>query len=361
MSSFDRCPDCENGLPLPRRDFLKTAGATSAAVGVAVSAGSLPRVVTAADADAAKQAPETHVKKLYDALNESQRKEICFDWDYVVTSPTRRGGTGLLRSFISNNWSITPRAINSDFFTKDQQELIRAVFEGVYNPEWLPKIEKQLQDDAGGYGRGQSIAIFGKPGEKFELVMTGRHLTVRCDGNTTEHLAFGGPIFYGHQASRVSGLLEKDGHPGNVFWHQALAANKVFEMLDGKQRKSALLTRRPQESSVGFRGADGKFPGIPIADLSADQTKEIEKVLDTLLEPYRKTDQVEARACLKAQGGLAKCSLAFYQEGDLGDDSVWDNWRLEGPSFVWYYRGHPHVHVWVHIADDHRVKLNARG
>ena len=56
--------------------------------------------------------------------------------------------------------------------------------------------------------------------------MTGRHMTLRCDGNSTEHVAFGGPIFYGHAAS---GFNEKADHPGNVFWPQALAANKVYE------------------------------------------------------------------------------------------------------------------------------------
>jgi hypothetical protein len=63
--------------------------------------------------------------------------------------------------------------------------------------------------------------------------------------------------------------------------------------------------------------------------------------------------------CLKVQGGLDACHLAFYKEGDLGDDGVWDNWRLEGPSFVWYFRGRPHVHVWVHVADSSDVKLNS--
>jgi hypothetical protein len=38
---------------------------------------------------------------------------------------------------------------------------------------------------------------------------------------------------------------------------------------------------------------------------------------------------------------------------------VWDNWRLEGPAFVWHFRGAPHVHVWVHIADESGVELNA--
>ena len=65
--------------------------------------------------------------------------------------------------------------------------------------------------------------------------------------------------------------------------------------------------------------------------------------------------------CLKKQGGLDGCNLAFYKEGDLGDDGEWDNWRLEGPAFVWYFRGSPHVHVWVNVADDPSVKTNARG
>jgi len=84
-------------------------------------------------------------------------------------------------------------------------------------------------------------------------------------------------------------------------------------------------------------------------------------VLLNLLEPYRQEDRDDALACLTAQGGLDRCSLAFYRDGDLGDDGEWDNWRLEGPAFVWHYRGEPHVHVWVNIADAPTVRLNARG
>ena len=36
----------------------------------------------------------------------------------------------------------------------------------------------------------------------------------------------------------------------------------------------------------------------------------------------------------------------ILREGDIGNDGEWDNWRLEGPAFVWYFRGSPHVHVW---------------
>ena len=85
----------------------------------------------------------------------------------------------------------------------------------------------------------------------------------------------------------------------------------------------------------------------------------MQKVLGLLVEPYRTSDRDEALACLKKQGGLDACSLSFYQDSDIGNDKVWDNWRLEGPSFVWYFRGRPHVHVWVNVADDASVKLNA--
>ena len=94
--------------------------------------------------------------------------------------------------------------------------------------------------------------------------------------------------------------------------------------------------------------------------MSRDQKEAVQKVLESLIEPYRTEDRDEIRECLKKQGGLEKCWLAFYKDGDIGDDGEWDNWRLEGPSFVWYFRGHPHVHIWIHVADDPSVPLNAR-
>ncbi len=186
-------------------------------------------------------------------------------------------------------------------------------------------------------------------------------MTVRADGNTAANVAFGGPIFYGHAAS---GFVEKAGHPNNVYWPQALEANKVFKMLDDKQQAKAAVAKRPEEAKVEFQGASGMFPGIAVTELSGDQKKQLQTTLQLLLDHYRKEDQDEALECLTKQGGLDKCFLAFYKEGrgeGRLDGQNYDNWRLEGPSFVWYFRGTPHVHVWVNIADDPRVKLNARG
>ncbi len=353
-SKKENCPLCEGGdESLNRRQFLRTAGTTAAAA----TAAGLPLFATAkAHATATPSSPaETAVKGLYDSLTDEQRKAICFDWDYV--DPKR----GLLRTFVSNNWQITDNHIRSDFYTKKQQMIIHDIFKGMINPEWYGKVLKQLKDDTGGreWGSDQSIAIFGTPGSgKFEFVMTGRHLTLRADGGSRGHVAFGGPVFYGHAAS---GFNEKVHHPGNVFWYQAQMANKIYQLLDDKQRKAALVVHLPKESAVEFHGDKGQYPGIPVVQLADDQKSQLQKVLAALVEHFRKEDQDEAVRCLNKQGGLDKCSLAFYQEGDIGDDGEWDNWRLEGPSFVWYFRGSPHVHVWVNVADDAAEKLNARG
>jgi hypothetical protein len=344
------CPVCTEteDLALDRRDFLRTAAATAgAATGVSLFA------EPCANAQSTPTSPaETAVKALFEALTEKQKKVVCFAWDHTDKR-------GLLRTRVSNNWQITEPHIDSDFYTKEQKGIIRDVYKGLFSPEWIAKFDKQLKDDSSGkpWGGDQSIAIFGTPGTgKFEFVMTGRHMTVRADGNSEGHVAFGGPIFHGHAAS---GFNEKVHHPGNIFWHQGVLANKVYEVLDTKQRKDALVAKSPGESAVAFRGAKGGYPGLPVSAMTSDQKGHLEKVLMSLIEPYRQADQDEVQACLKAQGGLDKCSLAFYKDGDIGDDEEWDNWRVEGPAFVWYFRGSPHVHIWINVADDPKVKLNA--
>ncbi len=339
-SKREHCPDYRETVEsVNRRDFLTRAGMGAAA---AMAGPMVTPLLEAAVASKAAKTPETIVGLLHDSLSPAQKKAVCFAWDHV--DPRR----GLLRQFIAANWRITEHPIHSDFYTAEQQHLIRRIFEGIIAPDWHERLDKQMTDDDGGFGTQQRIAIFGKPGrEKFQFVLSGRHLTVRCDGNSAEHLAFGGPIVYGHAAQ---GFNEKPNHPGNVFWHQAEAANNVYKMLDDRQRKLALLDEAPPENQIAFRKAGEELPGIPLGELSGDQKQHVEDVLRKLVEPYRQSDRDEVAACLKAQGGLDRCHLAFYRDGDLGDDGVWDIWRLEGPAFVWHFRGSPHVHTWVHVA-----------
>jgi len=335
---------------LGRRVFLRTAG-------VALAATARPAFsLFAAPAEpliiAPRPASESIVKLLFESLKPAQRKEMCFAWDYM--DPVR----GLLRTRLENNWRITKPIVKSDFYTGDQQAMIRTIFEGMTNPDWHKRFDRQLADDLGGFGVNQSIALFGEPGSgKFEFVLASRHMTLRCDGDSAAHVAFGGPILYAHEGDD---LHEKPHHPHNVFWHQAVEANKLYHALDEKHRALALVVKgMPTEELVGFKGKDGEFQGCPVKLFSADQKAELQRILNLMLEPFRTSDRDEVVKCLAAQGGLDGCFLAFYKEGDLGDDGIYDNWRLEGPSFVWYFRGRPHVHVWVNIANDPSPKLNS--
>ena len=345
------CPDCEtvNEDSVSRRQFVQAVGATAAAA----SLSSFPEPVVAAPAKRkTTETPEALVGKLYETLTDDQKKQVWFEWDH-------KDRRGLLRTHVSNNWHITKPVIHSKFFSKDQQDIIEAIFFGLYDKEWHDRILLQLKDDAQGYGKAQNIAIFGKPGTgKFEFVMTGRHLTIRCDGDSTKHAAFGGPIFYGHAAR---GFYEKKDHPGNVYWHQAKKANALYQMLDGKQRKTALIDRAPRERAVHFRKKGASVPGLLYTEMSKDQQRHLNGILASLLEPYREGDRKEVLTCLKAQGGLEKCALSFYRTGDIGSDGVWDVWRLEGPSFVWHYRGAPHVHVWVNVASNPSFRITSAG
>ena len=72
--------------------------------------------------------------------------------------------------------------------------------------------------------------------------------------------------------------------------------------------------------------------------------------MSDLLAPFRAADAAEAMKLVEG-AGLENLHLAFFKSDDIGKDGIWDVWQIEGPSAVWYFRGAPHVHVWVHIRD----------
>ena len=320
--SASSCPDCES---FDRRSFLKTAGAATLA-GVA-----MPMFVGQAGlfaAPTAKSSAETAVGRFYGLLSDEQKKTLCFPFEHE------------LRQRINANWHVTKPKIGSDFFNKDQQTVISAIIRGVTSEEGYERLKKQMDEDAGGLDE-FSVAVFGEPGTgPFEWELTGRHLTLRVDGNSVDKAAFGGPIIYGHGEE-----TPKD----NIYHYQTKQVNEVFKALDAKQSEKALVAKAPSEAAVALQGENGKFPGIAVSELSADQKQLVTKTVQMLLSPYRQEDVDEAMEIVKASGGLDKLHMAFYQQGDLDNDKLWDIWRVEGPSFVWHFRGAPHVHAYINI------------
>jgi hypothetical protein len=326
---------CNCGGPITRRDFLKT---TIGGAAIATAATTLPLLNSVA-APTKLSKSETLVTSFYKALREPQRQAMCFSFDHP------------LRSKVDNNWHITKQTI-AELFNKDEQAMIREIFRNLHSPEYAEKVIHQVEHDAGKDGFGAcSVALFGEPGTgKFEFVLTGRHVTRRCDGDSVAGAAFGGPIFYGHAAESDN---EKPDHPGNAYWFQALRANEVFKSLDGKQRDLALLdTGRPEEgnNTVHLTGKTQGLPGIPVSELARDQKELVRKVMTDLLAPFRQEDTAEAMKLVE-KNGFDHLHLAFYKNQDIGNDGVWDVWQIEGPAMLWYFRGKPHVHTWVHIRD----------
>jgi len=324
MTKNSSCPDCNGSLN--RRGFLQTVG-SAALVGVA--APHLIGTQSVWSAPTATSPAETAVLRFYKSLSDEQRKTIVLPFDHE------------LRRRINANWHVTKPVLDDDFYTKEQRAIVDEIVRNVTSADGYGRIQKQTEEDSGGIGA-YSVAIFGEPGSgKFEWELTGRHLTLRADGNSVDQAAFGGPLIYGHGVEEAT---------KNLFYYQTKQVNEVFGALDTKQREKALVKAAPTESDVDLQGEKGKFPGISLKDFSADQKKLVEATLKTLLAPYREADVEEVFAILKASGGIDSLNLAFYQEGDLANDQVWDIWRVEGPAFVWHFRGAPHVHAYINIA-----------
>ncbi len=333
-SSVLECSFCE---PVSRRDFVKTIGAGAFAAAVpligraAVAAG--PTQVGPTPTSAA----ETAVARFYKTITAEQRKVICFPFGHP------------LQKRVANNWHIVKPTIAS--MSSEQKSLCREIMKNLCSEDGYERFMKQMDDDSGGFEK-YNVAVFGEPGtdKPFEWVLTGRHDTLRADGNSVEGAAFGGPIFYGHAADGHD--TEDPKHTNNVWWYQGDQANKIFRTLDDKQQAQALVAKSPEDAprTTALKGAKLESTGLAVGDLDSQQKAMVSQLLEMMLRPFRAFDAEEVRMCLDANGGVEKLRLTFFKENDLGNDGVWDIWKLEGPAFSWFFRGSPHVHTWLNVA-----------
>ncbi|HTU17304.1 MAG TPA: DUF3500 domain-containing protein [Gemmataceae bacterium] len=330
------CPECDG---LDRRDFIRTL----ALGGAAFTAGSASLLLPGnAWADkkpmprVANPVAEDLVKELFAGLTDTQKKAVVKPWDH----PARK--------------SVNPnRALDKTIgavYTKEQQELVQKIVRAIASDDkgWH-QISRGGTWDATKSFDGMGADIFGDPSTgKFAFLCTGHHLTVRCDGDSEEGAAFGGPIYYGHSPNGYSAK--------NVFSYQTRQVLKAYQALDEKQRKQATVAMgNPGEGARSIQlKKDAKLPGIAYADLTKDQQELFEQVMTTVLSPFRQQDGAEVVAIIKAMGGMKKVHMAYYSEeyesAQTSEKQPWSFWRLEGPGFVWNFRVLPHVHTFVNIA-----------
>ncbi len=316
-------PEC---CSVSRRSFVKAVAAASSLAVLPFRALNAGLFVGPSKSSIA----ETAVAEFFTSLSGDQKKTLCFPFEHQ------------LRHRISANWHVTEPTLGETFYNTQQREMITRIVKGLCSEEGYERVSRQMDEDAGGLHE-FSVAMFGQPGEgQFEFMLTGRHLTLRADGDSVDKAAFGGPIIYGHDQ------VEKDASK-NIYYYQTQHTDAVFRSLTADQASKALIDKAPAETAIQLQGEGGKFSGIKVADLMAEQKQLVEKTLSVLLAPYRKEDIDEVMQVLKESGGVDQLHMAFYQQEDIGGDKTWDIWRVEGPSFVWHYRGAPHVHAYINI------------
>lgn len=335
------CPDCETApavtFPtLARRDFIRVMG-TAAAVAVT----GLTPLQKARAARAEKQAAaEALVFELYKSMDADQKKKLVRAWDHGVTN-----GKGTPARLLTHNGADGKSKIGEEY-NKKQVELLDRIFRAIANgEEGYKQLSRDGRFDASNDFENIGALIYGEAvqGKKFALVFCGHHITVRCDGNSEESTAFGGPLYYGHSPNGYA--------KNNVFSKQTKAATDLFGALSADQKKVCVLPGKwkDEHGSVPVPKKDAKVPGLSFADMTKEQRELTQKVMLEVVSPYRKEDGDEVLEIIKANGGMEKLSMAFYEEGKRNEKEPWSYWRLEGPGFVWSFRSLPHVHTFVNV------------
>jgi uncharacterized protein DUF3500 len=331
------CPECELGAPIGRRDFIRVLGTTAAAV--AVSGPTALQQARAARAAKQREA-EAMVFELYQSMDGDQKKKLVLPWDFQA------GKQPVAARLMTHNAAVGKESVIGLGYDKKQVDLLHKIFKSISNgEEGYKRLSRNNKFDNSGDFENIGALIYGEPaeGKKFSLVFSGHHLTVRCDGDSEEKTAFGGPLYYGHSPSGYA--------TNNVFYHQTKITNELYGALDEKQRKVAVMPGkwRDEHGTIKAPGKDAKLPGLAISEMSGDQKELVERVMKELVAPYRKEDGDEVMEIIKANGGMQKINIAFYQEGMNSAKEPWTYWRLEGPGFVWSFRALPHIHTFVNV------------
>jgi len=329
------CPECDD---LDRRGFIRTL----ALGGAALTVGSTSALADVAPADrkpmprVSNTAAEDLVRELFAGLSEKQKKAVVKPWNHKA------------RKSVNPNKALD-KTIGA-VYTKEQQDLLTKIVRAIAADDsgWHQISRNGTWDATKSFDR-MGADIFGDPSTgKFAFLCTGHHLTIRCDGDSEQGAAFGGPIYYGHTPNGYS--------PKNVFSYQTRQVQKAYLALDEKQRQQATVAMgNPGEGADSIQlKKDGNLPGIAYAELTKDQQELFEKVMQTILSPFRQQDGSEVVSIIKEMGGMKKVHMAFYSEeyesAKTTKDQPWSFWRLEGPGFVWNFRVLPHVHTFVNIA-----------
>jgi hypothetical protein len=75
-------------------------------------------------------------------------------------------------------------------------------------------------------------------------------------------------------------------------------------------------------------------------------------LIDQILSTYPADDVAYAWQCLERNGGVEALFLTYYADSAADHQKRYQNFRLEGPAAVFYFRGAPHVHAFINVTMD---------
>jgi hypothetical protein len=278
-------------------------------------------------------APDDLAIRLFDSLSDDGKRRATVEYDHPLRQYHNRGiwGGGLWVSPLELDRA--QRCLVADLFHAGLSEVGRQRVPNEYFTEWPGVYSLRL-------------LFCGSPkSPPYTLVLTGPHLNLRLGGTSREGTAFGGPLVYGDQrGDSVPGLAD------NLYRFQLEIGQRLFASLDSEERNLALQERSPIQTAIQLQGREGTFAGVRLESLSRQSRAIARELTEAMLSTYPDDHVAYAWRCLEQAGGLEAMSLAYFRDSDPGGDGRCQNFRLEGPSAVFYFRGHPHLHAFIHVA-----------
>jgi hypothetical protein len=320
-----------------RRMLLKGAAGLGAAGGL----GALGRYALIAPprSDQLESVNDLAVR-IYEALPEEVRARACVAYDHPVRQCHNRGlGMGGANvNAASFDWAT--RCALTDLMHAGLSETGRTRLPNQDATRWVGVNLMQL-------------LVCGEPREgPYQIVLSGVHLNLRLGGASADGAAFGGPQVYGDQRGN-----EIPGLPGNTYRYQMEAAHRLIAALTPAERAAVRIAEAPAQVNIGVQGRDGRFDGVPIADLAPAKRALARELVAGILDTYADEDAAYAWDCLERNGGVDVLRFADYDR-DFGGysrhagDSPSQIFRLEGPAAVFHFRGEPHLHAFLNVAMD---------
>ena len=282
--------------------------------------------------------------QVHSGLSATAKKQACFAFDHPLRQVHNRG-----------LW-LGGASVNAATLNWDARRALSTLLRQQLSPEGFERLLSQYPSRISGVNY-LNLLLFGAPGEgPWQMLLSGIHLNLRVASQIPDSAAFGGPAFGGPVVYGDQRGNERDGLPGNVFRYQMQTAHQLIAGLTPAQRGALRVAQAPPQTCIAVQGRDGRFDGLPVAELPLASRKLAHAVVAGILENYGEANAAHALECLNRNGGVDALHFADYdvdyQGGRHAGDRPSQVFRLEGAGAVFHFRGQPHVHAFVNVESD---------